>query len=112
VLEQLQHVTVGIAEEDLHVTVAARHRAAGELDGVVGEPGAGAVEIVHFEREMVRHATLDTGAGIALAGSSRRMLVGEQMQLGAAEAKPRPVEHEVRRPRHLLEPQRARVEAA
>jgi len=110
-LEELEDVPVGIAEEDLLVPVAARHRPALEPHAVLREPRARAVEIVDLEREMVRHPALRSSAGIRLTGTARRMSVGEKMDLRVPEAEPRAVEGEVVRARHLLEPERICVEA-
>ena len=61
---------------------------------------------------MVRHPALLARARVWLPGAARGMRLGEQVDLGATEAEPRAVEHEVRRPRHLLEPERVAVERA
>jgi phenylpyruvate tautomerase PptA (4-oxalocrotonate tautomerase family) len=110
--EELEDVAVRVEEEDLRVAVTPRHRAARELYAVLGETGTCAVQVVDLEREMVRHPPVHTRAGIPLPRATRRVGVREEMDLGPAEPEPRAVEGEVRRPRHLLEPERLGVEAA
>jgi phenylpyruvate tautomerase PptA (4-oxalocrotonate tautomerase family) len=111
-LEELEHVPVRVEEEQLHVPVSARHRAAGELHPVLRKAHAGGVEIVDLEREVMRHPTPRARARIPLTRAARRVRVREQVELGSAEPEPRSVEREVRRPRHLLQPERVSVEAA
>ena len=89
-------MAVGIEEEDLHVAVAAGHRATFERDAVLREAGAGRVEVVHLEREVVRHPALLPGTRVGLPGAARGVRIGEEVDLGAAEPEPRAVEREVR----------------
>ena len=110
-LEELQDVAVGIEEEDLHVAVAPRHRAARERDAVLGQSCAGSVQVVDGECEMVRHPALGAGARVGLSRSASGVRIREEMELRSAEPEPRSVEGEVRRTRHLLEAERVRVEA-
>ena len=88
-LEELEHVAVGIAEEHLDVAVAARHRAPLENNAVLGESRAGSVEVVHLEREVVRHPTLGAGSRIRLPGSPGGMCVREQVDLGCRRSETR-----------------------
>jgi phenylpyruvate tautomerase PptA (4-oxalocrotonate tautomerase family) len=111
VLEELEDVAVRVEEEDLRIAVSARHRAACEGDTGAVETRAGSAEIVDLEGEVVRQAALGSGSRVALTRSSGRVALGEQVELGASEAKPRAGEDEVRRSWHLLEPERVGVEA-
>ncbi len=61
---------------------------------------------------MVGHSPLHAGSGILLPCAAGRVLIREKVELRPSEAEPRPVEDEVGRTRHFLEPQRTCVEAA
>ena len=111
-LEQLEDVAVRVEEEHLHESVSARHRAACERDVLLDEACTSRVQIIDLEREVVCHSARGTRARVGLPGAAGRVCVGEEVDLGAAEAEPCALEGEVRRARHLLEPERFGVEAA
>src|SRR4249919_2944606 len=72
-LEELEDVAVRVAEEDLNVTVAPRHRAAFQRDAVLGETRAGSIDVIDLERQVMRHPLGCAGPGIGLSRTARRV---------------------------------------
>ena len=82
------------------------------VDAVLVEPLARGGEVVDLERDVVGETDGRARAGIRATGAARRVRLHEKVQLVVSDLEPRALEHEVARPRHFLEAERATVEAA
>ena len=111
-LEQLDDIAVRIEDEELVDAVTARHGAGRRRNAVRAQPSLPGRQVVDLEREVRGEPARETGPRRQHPGSTGRIGLHEQVDLGVAEREPRACEGEARRTRQLLEAERLTVRTA